>query len=312
MHGLARHPDLVVRSVRAAFANGRSGRRAESAVTSEMRHNGTGMERVVDATWECVFPDGDCFKEHAHMEAIPENMDACSNETNINATVINVTIDLQCAGLSHLIDCRMLDGKLFDPFKRCNVDSGMLKATCGMTCIQDKPSQVCVYEFDTSRAYNMSDETIEICTMDASCKSPYVEQNHMLCSGKKTAAGFKPHWLQGEQPWSQRLSHDLAGPSKRMQEPAAPAPLPDHHRMLWEAVLLLALSALVVALARWTALSDPEVWKEFVEWVRPKPMRRHHIGAKPYRAPPLTGKVWRTRPQAGCEMEESTGFSFSR
>lgn len=272
------------------------------------------MERVVDATWECTFPDGNCFQDHAQMEVIPENMDACSNETSVSPTVIDITIDLQCAGIAKLIDCSRLNGRPFDPFTRCNVDSGLLKGTCSMTCIQGKPSQVCTYKFDSSGAYNMSDQTVEVCTMDASCKSPYVETNHMLCSGKKTAAGFKPHWAKGEHPWSHRASHDLTAPAQKMEEPPAPMPLPDHHRMLWEAVLLLALSAVVVALARWISLSDPEMWAEFVEWFRPKRMRRPHMGAKPYRAPSLTGRglAGPRLPKAGREMEEATGFVFNR
>lgn len=218
---LWRQQQLAVRAVRAT-AHGLAAQRVPSShaalrrlqptAASEMRHNGTHLERVVQARWQCTYPDGECYTNHAPLEGLPEKMEHCTEEKNRGPLIVDMVINLQCAGLDGHIKCeRSGPQEEFDPFYACNNDPLLLKARCHIDCRDSKPFEVCTFEFDAAGAFNMSDETIETCNLEAACKSPYVEQNEMFCSGHATAKGHKPHWLS-EDAWAHRAQNGLQAP----------------------------------------------------------------------------------------------------
>lgn len=242
-------------------------RRLDASTVSEMRHNGTHMERIVHARWQCTFPEGKCFAHHAPLEGMPEKMDKCTQEANKGALAVEMAIDLDCAGMGGQIDCDRITPQEFDPFQLCNNDPLLVKATCHLECRKHVPFELCRFEFDTGRTYNMSDDTVDSCNMEAICKSPYIEQNEMFCSGHHTTQKHQPHWITEERPWVHREKHGLEAPPPpsaglvvQAQPQQQPSPVPrtlpqsaasaggSGQEVLWAlALLLLAFAGLLMA-----------------------------------------------------------------
>jgi len=243
-------------------------RQLQQSVVTEMRHNGTHLERVVHAKWQCTMPEGDCAKHHAPLEGLPDQMEKCTNETNEGPLIVNMAIDLTCAGMGATIPCGTpLPRRNFDPFQMCNTDPLLVKALCHLECRGKTPFEICRFEFDGGRRYNMSDETIDLCDMQATCKSPYVEQNEMFCSGHNTTKKHKADWVLQENPWSHRGTHGLSGPPPASAgavvevrpeyvDGSVPPALPQPEGggavgpLLWAAVVLLMLVAAALFGAR--------------------------------------------------------------
>lgn len=236
---------------------------AESAAISEMRHNGTHLERTVHAQWQCTFPKGDCFKNHAPMEGLPEQMDVCTEEKAVSALEVVMAIDLTCAKMASVMSCKKggPTGKQFDPFLLCNSDPLMLKAACHLECRYKKewgagfrPFEICMFEFDSGGKYNMSDKTVETCNLEATCKSPYVEQNEMFCSGRNTTKKHQAHWLTEEDAWKHREKHGIRAPPAALGETVdagvdwVPKSLPKHRPMLFNFGIVFWIVAVVLIL----------------------------------------------------------------
>eukprot|EP00401_Gymnodinium_catenatum_P065892 CAMPEP_0117618218 /NCGR_PEP_ID=MMETSP0784-20121206/85992_1 /TAXON_ID=39447 /ORGANISM="" /LENGTH=352 /DNA_ID=CAMNT_0005422079 /DNA_START=1 /DNA_END=1059 /DNA_ORIENTATION=- len=240
------HPFLSAIAVRAAEGTQlQSGRRLE--VTSVRRHNGTAMERIVNATWDCVFPRGSCTMNHAALEGLPEKAKACTKETNKGPLDVTMEIDLNCADLGKNFDCRRgVPKEPVDPFTMCNNDPHLIKALCKFECRNGGPWEVCYFRFDSDGLFNMSDETIDVCKIESECKSMYLEQNQMLCSGHHTVGNFKPHWLSSEDPWHDRANYGLSAPAANSTP--ADVRLPEHSfvsKSLWA----IAIAVVCVAFA---------------------------------------------------------------
>lgn len=193
----------------------RLGATDSSTATSRTWHNGTHEERVVNATWQCTYPEGKCFHNHAPLEGLPEKMEACVHEYNEDPLTVQMTIDLTCAGMTNVHCDDKMETRKFDPFYLCNNNPLLLTAECQMECKDRRPVEHCVFHFDSQGVYNMSDETVDICSLEAVCMSPYIEQNQMLCSGHQTVGKFKPHWTQGMLPDRQRADHGIRGALKQ-------------------------------------------------------------------------------------------------
>jgi len=248
----------------------------ESKTTSGMRHNGTAMERIVNATWQCTFPDGNCFTSHGSQEGMPDKMNSCVKEENAGPLTVFMVIDLHCAKMDTRIHCDKLHPHPFDPFYTCTNDPNLIMAQCHLECKDGYPFEKCRFDFDKQGLFNMSDETVDTCILDATCMSPYIEQNQMLCSGHQSSSNFKPHWLN--RPLSNRVnaSHDI-------RPPLPPPPSTVLHTLLWcVAIVFLGIGCLV-ALCHLGALPDLAKLKALVTEDTGSVRR---IGS-PYRAPPV-------------------------
>lgn len=288
VHLAMRHPYLVHHVVRNAVLGHTAGflsanhsgtaaqRRLDATAKSEMKHNGTHMERNIHAKWQCTFPQGDCYKKHAPMEGLPEQMDKCTKEKALQPLEIEMTIDLKCAGVDSLVDCsRSGSSKPYDPLLLCNTDPMLLQAKCHTECRKNgkngKVLEICVFKFDTSGTFNMSDSTVETCTLDAMCKSPYVEQNEMFCSGHNSTKKHKAHWLTEDRAWKHRETHGIEAPPASAAEVKAEAgmswvpqalPARQHKavlvsKVLWAAGLVLFMVAGGIHLGRSQRLPRP-------------------------------------------------------
>mmetsp|Transcript_90040 Transcript_90040/g.159460 ORF Transcript_90040/g.159460 Transcript_90040/m.159460 type:complete len:288 (+) Transcript_90040:432-1295(+) len=253
-----------------------------------MRHNGTAMERVVNASWRCVFPQGNCFANHAPLEGLPEKMQNCITEKSVGPLQVQIIIDLHCAKMDNSLHCdSTLKQTPFDPFYTCTNDPNVVKATCRISCVNNYPVETCLFQFDSQGIFNMSDETIDICRLEAECMSPYVESNTMFCSGHKSAGEFKPHWESRPTPNRVYATHGIRG---SRPTPAPPQGESAGSELLWFiAMLVLAVSGLAAAtrmgyfpqLAKWfDALSGS---------ARSVP----RFGT-PYQAPSVTGQSGRS------------------
>lgn len=194
---------------------GAAGATDGTTATSSTWHNGTAEERVVNATWQCTYPEGKCFHNHAPLEGLPEKMEACVSEHNIDPLTVQMSIDLTCAGMTNVHCNEKVETRKFDPFYLCNNNPLLLTAECQMQCHDRRPFQNCTFHFDSEGVYNMSDETVDICTLEATCMSPYIEQNQMICSGHETVGKFKPHWTQRALPDRKRADHGIRGALKQ-------------------------------------------------------------------------------------------------
>jgi hypothetical protein len=251
-----------------------------SQASSEVKHNGTGFERQINATWNCVFPDGTCFQHHAPLEGLPDKMEDCVKEENIGALKVVMEIDLHCLKMDGQMHCDT-DSKNaeFDPFHTCTNDPNMLTASCYLECKNGKPLEHCTFEFDSKGVFNMSDSTVDTCKMVASCKSPYVEANAMFCSSHKSNQLFKPHW--DSRPLPERGYADFG-----YRKPPKPVKPPESvfSEFLWAVAAVAVISSVLIWLMRIGVLPEPEKWRELRERVS---VRR--IGA-PYRAPPVASQ----------------------
>lgn len=217
---LVRHAVQAISSHTASdFSGSQAVRRLEPSATSQLQHNGTHLERTVHAKWQCTFPKGDCFKVHAPMEGLPEQMDTCTEEKAVSALEVHMTIDLTCAKMDAGVNCKkVVNTKQFDPFILCNNDPLLIKAKCSIECRSGKwgrdkrPFEVCAFLFDTGGSFSMSDKTVETCNLEAACKSPYVEQNEMFCSGHNSTKKHQAHWLTEDHPWKHRENHGIEAP----------------------------------------------------------------------------------------------------
>jgi len=176
-----------------------SRRLQEPTATSERRHNGKEEERVINATWQCTFPKGDCFSRQARKEGTPDNLKSCVKQENLAPLTIKFTVDLTCAKIEVAVPCDKLTKMNFDPFEMCNNDPKLLSTRCQFACKGKRYVEECIYDLDTAGLYNMSDETVDACSLQETCMSPYVEQNQLFCSGHETTNKFKPHWFSREE-----------------------------------------------------------------------------------------------------------------
>lgn len=257
-----------------------------SQATSEMRHNGTGLERVVNATWKCAFPQGNCFANHAPLEGMPVEMQKCIEEKNKGPLLIQITVDLHCAKMDNTVHCDSdLKQDPFDPFYTCTNDPNVLKATCQISCKNNFPFEICTFQFDQLGIFNMSDESIDVCKLDAECMSPYIEANVMFCSGHKTSANFKPHWVSRPTPNRVYANHGIRGAPSHKR--AKPPPESVGSELLWlMALVLMAFSAGAAAL-RMGYLPSLAKWIDALR-VGAVGSDRPRFGT-PYQAPPVTG-----------------------
>lgn len=299
-----------------ASGSDNASRRLDASTISEMRHNGTHMERIVHARWQCTFPEGKCFKNHAPLEGMPEKMEKCTKETNKGPLEVEMSIDLTCAGMGAHIQCDKLHSQEFDPFQMCNNDPLLVKARCRIECRDGKPYEICNFDFDSGRMYNMSDETVDSCNLEAICKSPYVEQNEMFCSGHHTTGQHKPHWMTEDRPWAHREQHGLEAPppssvgftvqARPEQLPPVPRTLPQgasnaagvssrQKWNLWTMALLLLLVAVALGAARRGWLPEPLLrFLEALGWQLDHDAARElpHSGAS-YRGPRARDRAMR-------------------
>mmetsp|Transcript_500 Transcript_500/g.1336 ORF Transcript_500/g.1336 Transcript_500/m.1336 type:complete len:166 (+) Transcript_500:1-498(+) len=149
--------------------------------------------------------------------------------------------------------------------------------------------------------------------MEAVCKSPYIEQNQMFCSGRNATKKFRPHWVQEELPWKHRFNHGIEAPRGVPEVRNAPSTQTDAmSSTLWmAATAMIASGALLVAqrqglVERCAGLCALAL----------RDRRELKIGA-PYRAPRITGMqpmeyVAPPAPTAGAGARQSSTFAGER
>lgn len=234
-------PRRLAPRVQASKPRGLAAKQCNSALT----HNGTHMERVVDVRWECTYPKGECFARHAPLEGMPEKYEACSTSENLTALSIRMVIDLQCANVPGAA-CNTIElDRPFDPFIMCNNDPDILKATCHFECREAKPFEVCILDFDLGGKCKLDDESVELCKLEATCMSPYIERNQMVCSSHHTASNSKPHWVTEDLPWHWRANHSMEAPKAALKAlpPLVPATKSHISEVLWGiAEVMLAIA----------------------------------------------------------------------
>eukprot|EP00929_Paragymnodinium_shiwhaense_P037841 TRINITY_DN20084_c0_g3_i1.p1 TRINITY_DN20084_c0_g3~~TRINITY_DN20084_c0_g3_i1.p1 ORF type:complete len:440 (-),score=74.88 TRINITY_DN20084_c0_g3_i1:157-1476(-) len=240
----------------------------DSRASSHQRHNGTHLVRIVNATWDCVFREGGCYGNKAPMEEMGEQLATCMKQHNEGPLSIVMEIDMECAGLKDVVDCSAGNVRFndFDPFKDCNNNALLLTARCRPECRQGKakgehrkPWHVCVFNFDSSGVYNMSDETVETCVLESQCKSPYVEVHEMFCSGHMISKDYKPSWLSSQDPWQHRASHSLKRPAVRQQSAGAQPPQDPPMSFLSQLLWICAIALVFVLGVKCAASACPEV-----------------------------------------------------
>lgn len=156
-------------------------------------------ERVINATWQCTFPTAGCFKKHGAHEHRADNLKLCHKQKNLGRTIIELSYNLRCAKEENFIHCsdkRNSKESKFDPYKDCNNDPNLVKAGCQLECRKGVPFQVCIYTLDQLGIFNLTDQTVKACRLEATCMSPYVEQNQMFCSSVKATKSFSPDWVK--------------------------------------------------------------------------------------------------------------------
>lgn len=255
-----------------------------SGTNSTVHHNGTHFVREVRATWKCVFPEGTCFGNHAPLEGLPDKMQDCITEENEGPLTVKFVIDLHCAHMDQNIQCDSnLNTKEFDPFHTCTNDPNLLKAKCHLGCTNGYPKEYCTFEFDSIGAFNMSDRTIDTCSLQAECMSPYVEANSMFCSSHQGQSHYKPHWESRPLPSRDVANHGIRGPPPKLQTELPRSRLLS--LVLW-LIALIAFGVGVLFLALRVGVL-PEGMKDHIEGIifyfRGAPEVRNF--GTPYRAP---------------------------
>lgn len=265
-----------------------------STTKTGVSHNGTHFVSHVDAKWKCVFPDGTCFHDHAPLEGLPDEMDKCITEKNIQPLIIEMNIDLNCifdgpsgTAMDSMIHCdASLRKEPFDPFHTCTNDPNLVKATCHFDCKSGHPHQICTFELDSIGAFNMSDVTIEACSMYNECSSPYVENHQMWCSTHKAQGEFKPHWQSRPLPKRGSVDNGLRAPPPQPKTEGPSLFLGS----LWAVALLAMVLGVFVMLMRLGIVPEPErlheLWLTFTEGTLFASKRR----VPRYRAPPVGGE----------------------
>lgn len=248
-----------------------------SEASSEVRHNGTHLVRHVEAKWRCVFPDGTCYNNHAPLEGLPDKMEACVEEKNLGPLTIVMNIDLHCAHMDSKIHCDSgLSEEPFDPFHTCTNDPNLLKATCKFKCKNGYPIEECTFQFDTKGVFNMSDKTIDTCSLHAECMSRYVESNQMSCSSTKENANFKPHWQTRTLPERGFVENGYRAPMFTPKQSY-------FSEFLWAVAVVAVILGAVVILIHLGFIPEPEKWREWRERGEARQTRQ----IAPYRAPPV-------------------------
>lgn len=211
------------------------------------------VERIVNETWDCTFPEGDCFTRSAHQEGLPTHLDNCINETNLTPLKLLMEIDLHCANMDASLKCdeKLPTNRPFDPFYLCNNDPLVMEAQCLLECRNGFPWQICTFQFDKSGQLRMDDETIEVCNLDAACRSPYLEQNQIFCSGMKTVDGHKAPWFRREIV-RRHAKEDIAAVNRRRSNSAinsaSAVPHPSAAGAAWGFFLATIVVAMLIVL----------------------------------------------------------------
>lgn len=258
-------------------------------------------KRVVNATWECTKPSGDCFANHAAQEGLPTGLKGCVNETNAADLTVIMEIDLHCLKYDNKIHCdKDLNKNPFDPFYLCNNDPALITAVCQMRCKMGYPFEICTFNFDPQGKYNMSssreDMAIDICGLEAACMSPYIEHNEIYCSGHKEVHSWKPAWLQRPMPPRGRAWHEIKAPLQSSQQEKKSEAGAVSGLVHW--VLLLGASMLLcVAVVHKTSGGLQSVVDSVSSLFSAGSQARAMQIGTPYRAPPVADASSQQMPQ---------------